>query len=226
MLHCAAAYFMKSGGVHIYLRFVGDVYVGLAAELATAYRMQWHSIHCACCLITLVNQSVYLTMRKELLNLGVVSALAGGIFEDTKFETGAFDDFQRKKHQWRFLFSAVILRLHGFLEQILNVRNAVICNSNIRHRQLHKISDTAAESALKKKGLFDFLQIIGHIRCHYLLNFLITEEEGIIILFSRCLISLFLMRRRNGDFKTSSFSSSPSKYRSASITFLHNQKCK
>ena len=33
----AAAYFMESGGIHVYLRFVGDVYVGLAAELATAY---------------------------------------------------------------------------------------------------------------------------------------------------------------------------------------------
>lgn len=104
MLNCAAAYFMKSGGVHIYLRFVGDVYVSLAAELATAYRMEWHSVHCSCRFIVLVNHSVYLTMFKQLLNLGVVSALAGRILENSKFETGAFDDFQRKQHQWRFSF--------------------------------------------------------------------------------------------------------------------------
>ena len=164
----------------------------LAAQLATAYRMQWHTVHRACCLIILVNQSVNLTMLKELLYLGVVSAFAGGIFENTKFETGAFDDFQRKQHQWRFLFPAVILRLHSFLGQILNVRNTVICNCNIRHRQLHKVSDTTAESALKKKGIFGFLQAVGHIRCHYLLNFLITEEEWVVILFSQCLIPPFL----------------------------------
>ena len=58
--------------------------------------MQWHSVHSACCLIILVNQSVNLTMLKELLNLGVVSAFAGSIFENTKFETGLFDDFQSK----------------------------------------------------------------------------------------------------------------------------------
>ncbi len=82
---------MQSGGVHIYLRFVGDVYVSLAAELATAHRMQWHTVHSACHLIILVNQTVNLTMLKQLLDLGVVSAFAGGIFEDAKFETGAFD---------------------------------------------------------------------------------------------------------------------------------------
>lgn len=69
-------------------------------------------------------------MFKELLHLGVISALARGIFENTKFETGAFDDYQSKQHQWCFLFSAVILRLHGFLGQILNVRNAVISNGS------------------------------------------------------------------------------------------------
>lgn len=36
---------------------------------------------------------------EELLDLGVVSAFAGGIFEDTKFETGAFDYFQRKQRK-------------------------------------------------------------------------------------------------------------------------------
>ena len=76
MLHCAAAYLMEPGGVHIYRRFIGDVYVCLAAELATAYRMQWHTVHYACHLIILVNQSVNLTMLKKLLYLGVVSTLA------------------------------------------------------------------------------------------------------------------------------------------------------
>ena len=57
--------------------------------------MQWHTVHRTCRLIILVNQSVNLTMFKELLDLGVVSAFAGGIFEDTKFEPGAYDDFQR-----------------------------------------------------------------------------------------------------------------------------------
>lgn len=76
VLHRAAAYFVKSGGIHIYLRFVGNVYMCLAAELATAYRMQRHTVHRACRLIILVNQTVNLTMLKELLNLGVVSAFA------------------------------------------------------------------------------------------------------------------------------------------------------
>lgn len=53
--------------------------------------MQWHTVHSACRLIILVNQSFNLTMFKKLLNLGVVYAFAGGIFEDTKFETGVFD---------------------------------------------------------------------------------------------------------------------------------------
>ncbi len=78
---------MEPGGIYVYLRFVGDVYVSFAAELATAYRMQWHTVHSACRLIILVNQTVNLTMLKELLNLGVVTAFAGGIFEDTKFES-------------------------------------------------------------------------------------------------------------------------------------------
>lgn len=122
---------MESGGIHIYLRFVGNVYMCLAAEFATAYRMQWHTVHRACCLIILVNQSVNLTMRKVFLDLGILSAIAGGIFENTKFENEAFDDFQSKQHQWRFLFPAVILRLHGFLWEILNISNAVISNSHI-----------------------------------------------------------------------------------------------
>lgn len=50
------------------------------------------------------------------------------------------------------------------LGEILNVGNAVISNCYIRHRQLHKVSDTAAESALKKKGVFGFLQAVGYIR--------------------------------------------------------------
>lgn len=195
------AYFMESGCIHVYLRFVGNVYMRLAAQLATAHRMQWHTVHHACRLIILVNQTVNLTMFKKLLNLGVVSAFAGGIFENAKFETGAFDDFQRKQHQWRFLFPAVILRLHSFLGQILNVRNTVIRNCNIRHRQLHKVSDTTAESALKKKGIFGFLQNVGHIRCHYLLNFLIAEEERVIILFSQCLIPLFLSKASERRFQ-------------------------
>lgn len=74
VFNCAAAYFMKSGGIHVHLRFVGDLYVGLAAEFATAYRMQWHTVHRACRLIILVNHSVNLTMLKKLLNLGIVSA--------------------------------------------------------------------------------------------------------------------------------------------------------
>lgn len=45
---------MEFRSIHIYLRFVGDVYVGLAAELATAHRMQWHTVHRACCLIILL----------------------------------------------------------------------------------------------------------------------------------------------------------------------------
>lgn len=93
VFYCTTANFMESGGVHVYLRFVGDVYVGLAAELATAHRMQWHTVHRACRLIILVNQSFNLTMLNKLLDLGVVSAFAGGIFEDTRFETGAFDDY-------------------------------------------------------------------------------------------------------------------------------------
>lgn len=47
------------------------------------------------------------------------------------------------------------------LGEILNVGNAVISNCYIRHRQLHKVSDTAAESALKKKGVFGFLRLSG-----------------------------------------------------------------
>lgn len=64
VLYCTTTYFMEAGCIHVYLRFVGDVYVGFTAEFATAYRMQWHTVHRACRLIILVNQSVNLTMLK------------------------------------------------------------------------------------------------------------------------------------------------------------------
>lgn len=37
VFNCAAPDFMKSGGIYVYLRFVGDIYVSLTAQLATAH---------------------------------------------------------------------------------------------------------------------------------------------------------------------------------------------